>query len=50
VNLPRYQRSFALGQELDRERVAAEFRHGVLRLHIPKAEHARPRKIEIAVT
>ncbi|NJD35336.1 MAG: Hsp20/alpha crystallin family protein [Betaproteobacteria bacterium] len=49
VQLPRYQRAFTLGQELDRERVAAEFKHGVLKLHIPKAEHAKPRKIEISV-
>lgn len=49
VQLPRYQRAFTLGQELDRENVAAEFKHGVLKLHIPKAEHAKPRKIEIKV-
>ena len=50
VHLPRYQRAFTLGQELDRERVAAEFKHGVLKLHIPKAEHAKPRKVEIKIT
>lgn len=49
VQLPRYQRTFALGQELDREKVAAEFKQGVLKLHIPKAEHAKPRKIEVKV-
>lgn len=49
VQLPRYQRTFTLGQELDREKAAAEFRHGVLKLHIPKAEHAKPRKIEVKV-
>lgn len=49
VLLPRYQRTFTLGQELDREKVAAEFKHGVLKLHIPKAEHAKPRKVEIKV-
>jgi len=47
VNLPRYQRAFTLGQELDREKVAAEFKDGVLKLRIPKAEHAKPRKIEV---
>ena len=50
VQLPRYQRAFTLGQELDREKVVAEFKHGVLKLHIPKAEHAKPRRIEIKVT
>jgi HSP20 family molecular chaperone IbpA len=49
VNLARYQRSFTLGQELDREKVAAEFKNGVLKLHIPKAEHAKPRKVEVRV-
>lgn len=49
VQLPRYQRAFTLGQELDRENVVAEFKHGVLKLHIPKAAHAKPRKIEIKV-
>lgn len=48
-HLPRYRRSFTLGQELDRERIAAEFNQGVLKLHIPKAEHAKPRKIEVKV-
>ena len=49
VQLPRYQRTFTLGKELDSEKVSAEFRHGVLKLSIPKVEHAKPRKIEISV-
>lgn len=49
VYRPRYHRAFTLGQELDRDKVTAEFKHGVLRLHIPKAEHAMPRKIAISV-
>ena len=49
VNLPRYRRVFTLSQELDREKVDAELKHGVLRLRIPKAEHAQPRRIEISV-
>ena len=50
VNLPRYRRVFTLSQELDRDKVDAELKHGVLRLRIPKAEHAQPRRIEINVT
>jgi HSP20 family protein len=50
VNLPRYRRVFTLSKELDSEKVAAEFNNGVLKLRIPKAEHAQPRKIEIKVT
>ena len=49
VNLPRYRRAFALSQELDREKIAAELSNGVLKLRIPKAEHAQPRRIEIHV-
>ncbi|MGZ8144887.1 MAG: hypothetical protein ACXW0L_09200 [Methylosarcina sp.] len=29
--------------------MAAEFKQGVLKLRIPKAEHAQPRKIQINV-
>lgn len=49
VHLPHYRRTFTLGQELDRDNVSAEFKHGVLKLRIPKAEHAKPRKVEIQV-
>ena len=49
VQLPRYQRTFTLGKELDSEKVSAEFRRGVLKLSIPKVEHAKPRKIEVQV-
>ena len=50
VSLPRYRRMFTLSRELDTAKVSAEFNHGVLKLRIPKAEHAQPRKIEIKVT
>ena len=50
VQIPRYRRSFALGSELNSEKVNAELRHGVLKLQIPKAEHAKPRKIEVRVS
>jgi HSP20 family molecular chaperone IbpA len=49
VSLPRYRRLFTLSRELDTGKVSAEFNHGVLKLRIPKAEHAQPRKIEIKV-
>jgi HSP20 family protein len=50
VDVPRYRRVFTLSKELDSGKVSAELRHGVLRLRIPKAEHAQPRKIEIKVS
>jgi len=49
VGLPRYRRVFTLSKELDGEKVTAEFNNGVLKLHIPKAEHAKPRKITVNV-
>ena len=35
--------------ELDTEQVTAEFAQGVLRLRIPKAQHAQPRRVEVKV-
>ena len=49
VQISRYQRTFTLGKELDSEKVATEFRNGVLKLSIPKFEHAKPRKIEVQI-
>lgn len=49
IQQPRYQRTFTLGKELDSEKVTAEFKLGVLKLSIPKVEHAKPRKIAVQV-
>ncbi len=49
VRLPRYRRVFTLSRELDSDKAQAEFKNGVLKLRIPKAEHAQPRKIEVKV-
>jgi HSP20 family protein len=49
VKVPRYRRIFTLSKELDGEQTSAEFKNGVLKLHIPKAAHAQPRKIQINV-
>jgi HSP20 family molecular chaperone IbpA len=49
VEVPRYRRAFALSKELDSDKIAAEFRNGVLKLRIPKAAHAQPRKVEVKV-
>jgi HSP20 family molecular chaperone IbpA len=42
-----YQRTFILSDEVDRSRISAELKHGVLRISLPKAERAKPRRIEI---
>ena len=49
VSLPRYRRAFTLSRELDSGKVSAEFNQGVLKLRIPKVEHAQPRRIEIQI-
>jgi HSP20 family molecular chaperone IbpA len=49
VSLPRYRRVFTLSKELDPERLSAEFKQGVLKLHIHKAEHAKPKRIDVRV-
>ncbi|HET7688595.1 MAG TPA: Hsp20/alpha crystallin family protein [Candidatus Macondimonas sp.] len=49
VDVPRYRRVFTLSKELDPEKVTAELANGVLKLRIPKAEHAQPRKIAVQV-
>lgn len=42
-----YVRSFSVPQTIDIEKVNAELKDGVLRLHLPKSEAAKPRQIEI---
>jgi HSP20 family protein len=40
-------RSFILSDEVERTRITAELKDGVLRLTLPKAERAKTRRIEI---
>lgn len=47
VSLPRYRRAFTLSKELDGNQVSAQFSQGVLKLRIPKAAHAQPRRIVV---
>lgn len=42
-----YVRSFSVPQTIEMERVEAELKDGVLKLHLPKSEAAKPRQIEI---
>jgi HSP20 family protein len=49
IQRSRYERHFTLSKELDVGRISAELTNGVLRLRIPKAEHAQPRKIAVQV-
>ncbi|MEW6518282.1 MAG: Hsp20/alpha crystallin family protein [Thermodesulfobacteriota bacterium] len=42
-----YTRVFSVPQAIDVGKVNAELRDGVLKLHLPKSEAAKPRQIEI---
>lgn len=43
----RFERVFTLPRSVDADRVNAVYAHGVLTLTLPKAETARPRRVEI---
>jgi HSP20 family protein len=42
-----YRRKFSIPQLIDRERIQARLNNGVLDIELPKADRAKPRKIEI---
>ncbi|WP_216910675.1 Hsp20/alpha crystallin family protein [Nocardia noduli] len=42
-----FSRQLFLGEGLDTDNITADYTHGVLRLSIPVAEKAKPRKIKI---
>jgi HSP20 family protein len=43
-----YMRQFTLGDGVDRDRITANYAHGVLSVIVPMAERAKPRKIAVA--
>ena len=46
---PYFRRAFTLSRDLDPGKIEATLRNGVLRMHIPKSEEARPKRIEVKV-
>ena len=42
-----YLRKFTLSDAVDKQAIEASLKEGVLELHLPKAEEARPKRIEI---
>ena len=46
-NVGNYHRQFIVNQEIDGGRIEARIRNGVLEVSMPKAEAARPRRIEV---
>lgn len=47
--LVNFFRQFQLSDAVDINRITAELKHGVLTLHLPKAEAAKPKKIPVSV-
>ncbi len=45
-----FSRQFRLGQHIDQSEISAKLDEGVLRLTLPKADSATPRKIEVSTT
>lgn len=43
----RFSRQLFLGESLDSDKITANYDQGVLTLHIPVAERAKPRKVEV---
>lgn len=50
VRSPYFRRSFTLSRDLDPGKIEATLKNGVLQMHIPKLEEARPKRIEVKVT
>ncbi|MEO1129005.1 MAG: Hsp20/alpha crystallin family protein [Planctomycetota bacterium] len=46
-NVGSYRRTFRIAQHVDADAIAAEYRDGVLTLHLPKVAAVRPRQITV---
>ncbi len=42
-----FRREFVINEEIDPSGISAEYKNGVLQVHLPKSENAKPRKIEV---
>ena len=47
-NVGNYARIFQLSSKIEQDRISAELKYGVMMLVLPKAEKAKPRKINVS--
>ena len=47
-NIGHYVRSFQISSKLEQGKISAELKDGVMTLVLPKAEKAKPRKINVS--
>jgi HSP20 family molecular chaperone IbpA len=47
--LVNFFRQFELSDKVDQQKISADLKHGVLTLKLPRAEEAKPKRIEITV-
>ncbi|HEX2056470.1 MAG TPA: Hsp20/alpha crystallin family protein [Nitrospiraceae bacterium] len=45
-----FMRSFTLPEDADETKISAEYKNGLLHLHLPKSEKAKPKSIEVKVS
>ncbi len=45
-----FERSFTVPADAEEEKVSAQFNDGVLMIHLPKGEMAKPKRLQIKVT
>jgi HSP20 family molecular chaperone IbpA len=43
----KFERTIRLGTAMDSEKAEATYKDGILKLHVPKAAHSRPRAIKV---